>query len=148
MHAFMVPPMPRTPEAIETLPEPPATVAGYDVVQRGDHIGVPSQPGARRPVIRRPRQPHHLAGAPHWHPVLLQPLELGYRGPRVLRPPLKVRRLADVVLPEDLGDRDARLPLLQDLDNLALREPRLSHGHLLGPGKSTVEVSTGRGSLR
>src|SRR5262249_3395603 len=66
---------------------------------------------------------------------------------RVLRPPLKVRRLADVVLPEDLGDLDARLPLLQDLDNLALREPRLSHGHLLDPGKSTVEVSTGRGSF-
>src|SRR5262245_32600146 len=40
------------------------------------------------------------------------------------------------------------LALLQDLDNLALREPRLSHGRLLGPGKSTVEVSTGGGSLR
>src|SRR5262249_39141205 len=41
----MVPAMPRAPEAIETLPELPATVAGHDVVQRGDHIGVPSQPG-------------------------------------------------------------------------------------------------------
>src|SRR5262252_5624042 len=79
---------------------------------------------------------------------LLQPLELGHRRSRVLRPPLKVRRLADVVLPEDLGDLDARLPLLQDLDDLAFREPRLSHGHLLGPGKSTVKVSTSRGSLR
>src|SRR5215813_7085799 len=79
---------------------------------------------------------------------LLQPLQLGDRGPGVLRPPLKVRRLADVVLAEDLSDRHPRLALLQDLNNLALREPRLSHGHLLGPGKSTVEVSTGGGSLR
>src|SRR5207247_8944836 len=50
---------------------------------------------------------------------LLQPLQLVDRGPRVLRAPLEVRRLADVVLPQGLGDRDARLALLQDVDNLA-----------------------------
>src|SRR5262249_44834055 len=79
---------------------------------------------------------------------LLQPLELGDRGPGILRPPLKVGRLADVVLAQDLGNRDARLALLQDLDDLAFREPRLSHGHLLGPGKSTIKMSTEGGSLR
>src|SRR5262252_3095159 len=84
MHAFMVPAMPRAPEAIEALPEPPATVTGHDVVQRGDHIGVPSQPGARRPVIRRPRQPHHLAGAPNRHAVLLHQhrQDFAFRGRR------------------------------------------------------------------
>src|SRR5258705_7908277 len=79
---------------------------------------------------------------------LPQPLQLVDRGARVLRPPMEVGRLADIVLPEDLDDRDPRLPLLQDADDLALGEPRLSHGHLLGPGKSTFELSTGWGSLR
>jgi hypothetical protein len=62
--------------------------------------------------------------------------------------PAEVRRLADVVLPQDLRDRDPRLALLQDVDDLAFREPRLSHGHLLGPGKSTFKLSTQWGSLR
>src|SRR5262249_40310466 len=64
---------------------------------------------------------------------LLQPLELGDRGPGILRPPLKVGRLADVVLPQDLGNRHTRLALLQNLDDLAFREPRLSHGISLAP---------------
>src|SRR5215470_16353993 len=56
---------------IETLPEPPATMASHDGVQRGDHVAIPPQPRPRRPVVRRPRQPHGLAGAPHRDPVLL-----------------------------------------------------------------------------
>src|SRR6266567_8542190 len=71
------------------------------------------------------------------------------RGAGVFRPPMEVRRLADVVLPQDLGDRDPRLALLQDADDLALREPGLPHGLLLStPRKSTSELSTRRGSLR
>src|SRR6185503_11503779 len=54
---------------------------------------------------------------------LPQPLQLVDRRPGVLRSPMEVGRLADVVLPQDLGDRDPRLPLLQDADDLALREP-------------------------
>src|SRR5215470_3149005 len=71
MHALMVPAIPRAPETIETLPEPPATMASHDGVQRGDHVAIPPQPRPRRPVVRRPRQPHGLAGAPHRDPVLL-----------------------------------------------------------------------------
>src|SRR5258705_7540108 len=46
---------------------------------------------------------------------LPQPLQLVDRGARVLRPPMEVGRLADVVLPEDLGDRDPRLPCFRML---------------------------------
>src|SRR5438309_9029830 len=80
---------------------------------------------------------------------LLQPLQLVDRGAGVFCPPMEVRRFADVVLPQDLGDRDTRLALLQDADDLALREPGLPHGLLLStPRKSTSELSTRRGSLR
>src|SRR5262249_44874016 len=61
----------RAPEAIEAFPEPPAAMAGHDVVQGGDHVGIPPQPRPRRRVVRRPRQPHGLTGAPHRDPVLL-----------------------------------------------------------------------------
>jgi hypothetical protein len=55
---------------------------------------------------------------------------------------LEVRRLADVVLPQDLRDRNPAFALLQDVDNLVLGEARLSHGHhLLGPGRSTAFAS-------
>src|SRR4029453_13448190 len=77
---------------------------------------------------------------------LPRPLQLVDRRPCVLRPPMEVGCLADIVLLQDLGNRDPRLSL--DADDQALGEPRLSHGHLLGPGKSTLEWSTGWGSLR
>src|SRR5262245_24307978 len=84
IHALMVPAMPGAPEAIEALPEPPATMPGHDVVHRGDDIGVPSQPGPWRPVVRRPRQPHRLAGAPDRDPVLPHQHghDLAFRGQR------------------------------------------------------------------
>jgi hypothetical protein len=84
MHPLVVPPMPGPAEAIEAFPETPATVSRDHFVQRGDHGGVPDQPGARRPVVRRPREPHRLACPPHGHPVLLHQhgQDLSFRGRR------------------------------------------------------------------
>lgn len=52
----------------------------------------------------------------------LHPLHVGDRDARVLRFPAEVRRPADAVLPHELGDRDPRVAVLQDADDLALRE--------------------------
>src|SRR5215467_543096 len=84
MHALMVPAMPRAPEAIETLPESPAAMAGHDVVQGGHHVGIPPQPRPRRPVVRRPRQPHRLARPAHGHVMLVHQhcQDFAFRGRR------------------------------------------------------------------
>src|SRR2546430_21788 len=58
-------------QAMKALPNPPPTVAPDHVVQRRDAGAVPEQPGARRPVVRRSREPHRLAGAPHGDAVLV-----------------------------------------------------------------------------
>src|SRR5713101_4438601 len=51
---------------------------GDHLIQRADDVGVPPQPGARRPIVRRPRQPHRLAGAPHRHAVDLHQYRQGF----------------------------------------------------------------------
>ena|SRR5882724_935369 len=53
MDALMVPPMPGPAQAMEALPEAPPTVPPDHVIQRGDDVAVPPQPGAWGPVVRR-----------------------------------------------------------------------------------------------
>src|SRR5262249_27575494 len=66
---------------------------------------------------------------------LLDALELGDRGARILRAPQEVGRSADAVAAQQVRHRDPRLTLLQDRDDLLLRESRLPHApSRIGPG--------------
>src|SRR3954452_10239280 len=71
MHPLVVPPVPLQPEPIETLPEAPAAVHGDDRHQGSDHCRVGTRARPRRPVVRRPRQPHHATGAADGELMLL-----------------------------------------------------------------------------
>src|SRR5262249_61961152 len=104
-----------TPPATASLPGTPGTQAA--------DAPAPAPPGLRVSRTASPLSAQDvldgrvLEGEFGIHPLelgvlrleLLQPLELGDRGPGILRPPLKVGRLADVVLAQDLRHRDARL---------------------------------------
>src|SRR5215469_17138849 len=57
----------------------------------------------------------------------LQPAGVGHLHAAVLRTPRVKRRIADPVLAAQLDDRNARLVLLQHLDDLLLAEPSLAH---------------------
>src|SRR5712691_2336115 len=76
--------MPGAAQAIEALPKAPARMPGNHLVQRADDDEIPPQPGTRRSVIRRPRESHRLAGAPHRHPVIPHQHghDLAFRGRR------------------------------------------------------------------
>ena len=60
--ALVIPRVPVEPQAIEALPEAPAAVIRDDRGQCRDHGRILAHPSDRRPVVRRPREPHHLAG--------------------------------------------------------------------------------------
>jgi hypothetical protein len=76
--------MPRAAQAMKTLPKPLSTMAPDHVIQRRDDVAVPEQPRARRPVVRRAREPHRLAGAPHGDAVLVNEhaQDFSFRGRR------------------------------------------------------------------
>src|SRR6516162_5443543 len=86
-----------------------------------------------RSFFREPREvsPHRLRQQLLQLAVfILERLQLagvGYLHAGVLRTPRVERRVADPVLAAQLNDRDARLVLLQHLDDLLLAEPSLAH---------------------
>lgn len=70
LHVLVVPSTAFGPHPIEELPEAPTWIPRYHVRQRRDHKGIPSTRGNRRPVKRRPREPHHTTGPLHRQLVL------------------------------------------------------------------------------
>jgi hypothetical protein len=71
MHAFVIPGATLEPQSIETLPETPPTVLGDDGRQCGNHGGIGARGRYRRPVVRRPRQPHYPTGSLHGQLMLV-----------------------------------------------------------------------------
>ena len=68
MHPFVIPPMALQPQPIEAPPEAsPAVIRDHSGQGRNDG-GVGTDPRHQRPVVRRPRQPHHATRS--WHRAL------------------------------------------------------------------------------
>src|SRR5690606_22352127 len=81
---LVVPLRPGPAQEFATLPEAPAGVVFAQPGQRADQLGIAHRPVQRRPVPRRPRQPHALTGpaqgpcvhldqVPHGFALLLRP---------------------------------------------------------------------------
>src|SRR5690606_10205603 len=71
MHPLVVPCLTLRAQPVEALPEAPATVALDHSRQGVDDHGVSMRRIVWRPVVRRPRQPHHATGPLHGELVLL-----------------------------------------------------------------------------
>ena len=84
MDPLVVPPRAFEPEAVVALPEAPAPMLRDDGQERGDHGRIALRRGDRRPIIRRPRQPHDLTCAANRQRVLSHQhvKRLSFRGRR------------------------------------------------------------------
>ena len=63
MDPLVVPPTALETQAGVALPEAPASMRRDDGHERGDHRRVATDAGDRRPIVRRPREPHDVTGA-------------------------------------------------------------------------------------
>src|SRR5713226_4337163 len=72
----MVPRPPFGSHPIEELPETPPRIPRHHICQRGNDHGVSPAGRHRRPIERRPRQPHHATGLLH-RQLMLADQDLG-----------------------------------------------------------------------
>ena len=71
MHPLVVPRRTFEAQPVVALPEAPAWISGHDAHQRRDDSRIPAARRHRRPIVRRPRQPHDVTGATNGKFVLV-----------------------------------------------------------------------------